>query len=99
MTETSDLPLATVTFDGVCDIPAQLDRAGIDYVIVDEQRLLAIYLSAIFNVTVEMETITAAGEATVDCWEGPRPSFRSGQSAEDALDGLVDVLTQTPLPL
>lgn len=90
---TQDLPSVELSLETPVNIFTSLDQAGVDYVDVDDQRVFVIYLNAIFNVTVNRGLLTAAEEATVDCWEAPQ--FRSGvqKSAETATNGLVDVLT------
>jgi len=45
---------------GPTDIPAVLNRASIDYVSVHDRRVLAIYQTAIFNVTTDPAQISNA---------------------------------------
>ena len=58
----------SVSLSGPTDIPAVLNRAGIDYVSVHDRRLLAIYQTAIFNVTTDPAQISNAQTLKIECW-------------------------------
>ncbi|WP_141212008.1 hypothetical protein [Halorubrum sp. Eb13] len=53
-------PSVSVSLSEPTNVSTVLDRAGIDYVTVHEQRLLAIYHTGIFNVTTEPESVSNA---------------------------------------
>jgi len=66
-----DSPTVSVSLSGPTDIPAVLNRASIDYVSVHDRRVLAIYQTAIFNVTTDPAQISNAQTLTIECWETP----------------------------
>ena len=51
-------PSASVSLSEPTDIPAVLNRAGIDHVGVHDHRLLAIYHTGIFNMITEPESVS-----------------------------------------
>jgi len=63
-----DSPTVSVSLSGPTDIPAVLNRASIDYVSVHDRRVLAIYQTAIFNVTTDPAQISNAQTLTIECW-------------------------------
>jgi len=56
----ADSPTVSVSLSGCTDIPAVLNRAGIDHVSVHDHRLLAIYHTVILNVTTDPHQISDA---------------------------------------
>ena len=55
-------PSASVSLSEPTDVPTVLNQAGIDYVAVHDQRLLAIYHTVIFNVVNGEEEVTTLTE-------------------------------------
>ena len=84
-------PSASVSLSTATDIPAALSRAGIDYVGVHDQRLLAIYHSGIFNVITEPEPVSNAHTLEIECWEAPLPSRGDKRSPQELLDDFAAV--------
>ena len=82
-------PRASVSLSEPTDIPAVLNRAGIDYVGVHDQRLLAIYRTGIFNVVADPEPVSNACTLEIECWEAPLPSRGDGRSPQELLDDLA----------
>jgi hypothetical protein len=82
----SAAPSASVPLSEPTDIPAILNRVGVDYVDVHNQRLLAIYQTGIFNVTTEPEPVSNANTLKIECWEAPLPSRGGEQSPQELLD-------------
>lgn len=87
----SDLPRTSVSLAHPTDVPAALREAGIDHVGVHEQRLLAIYGSAIFNVTTDAGSLSSTTEIVIACWERPTTAGEHAESAEAPLEELVHV--------
>ena len=86
-----DSPTVSVSLSGPTDIPAVLNRAGIDYVSVHDHRLLAIYHTAILNVTTDPHQISDTQTLEIECWEDPIPSRADGKSSQDILQDFTDV--------
>ena len=84
-------PSASLSLSNPIDLQAALDRAGIEYVSVHEQRLLAIYRTGIFNVVAESGSVSSARAVEVACWEGPLPSHTAGTSPQELLDDFTSV--------
>jgi len=84
-------PSASLSLSDPIDIQAVLDRAGIEYVSVHEQRLLAIYRTGIFNVVTESGSVSSARAVEVACWEGPLPSHTAGTSPQELLDDFTSM--------
>jgi len=92
-------PSASVSLSEATDIPTVLDRAGIDYVTVHDQRLLAIYHTGIFNVTTEPESdvttepesVSNARTLEIECWEAPLPSRSDERSPQELLEDFAAV--------
>ena len=84
-------PSASLSLSDPIDIQAVLDRAGIEYVSVHEQRLLAIYRTGIFNVVTESGSVSSARAVEVACWDGPLPSHTAGTSPQELLDDFTSV--------
>lgn len=84
-------PSASLSLSAPIDLQAALDRAGIEYVSVHEQRLLAIYRTGIFNVVAESGSVSSARAVEVACWEGPLPSHTAGTSPQELLDDFTSV--------
>lgn len=84
-------PSASVSLSAPTDIPAVLDRAGIDYVGVHDQRLLAIYQTGIFNVVTESGPVSNAHTLQIECWEAPLPSRGDEQSPQELLEDFAAV--------
>jgi hypothetical protein len=84
-------PSASVSLSEATDIPTVLDRAGIDYVTVHDQRLLAIYRTGIFNVVAEPESVSHARTIQIECWEAPLPSRNSKKSPQELLEDFAAV--------
>ena len=84
-------PNASVSLSEPIDIPAVLSRAGIDYVSVHDQRLLAIYHTGIFNVVTKPESVSSAQTLEIECWEAPLPSRDDERSPQELLDDFVTV--------
>ncbi|MDB9235432.1 hypothetical protein [Halorubrum ezzemoulense] len=92
-------PSASVSLSEATDIPTVLDRAGIDYVTVHDQRLLAIYHTGIFNVTTEPESdvttepesVSNARTLEIGCWEAPLPSRSDERSPQELLEDFAAV--------
>lgn len=82
----SAAPSASVSLSEPTDIPAVLNRVGVDYVDVHNQRLLAIYRTGIFNVTTEPEPVSSAHALKIECWEAPLPSRGDDRSPRELLD-------------
>jgi len=87
----SESRILSVSLGEPTDIQAVLNRAGIDHVSVHEHRLLAIYYTAIINVTTDSQPISNAQSLKLGCWEGPIPSRADGKSSQDILQDFVDV--------
>jgi hypothetical protein len=86
-----DSPTVSVSLSSPTDIPAVLNRAGIDHVSVHDHRLLAIYHTAILNVTTDPHQISDTQTLEVECWEDPIPSRADGKSSHDILQDFTDV--------
>ena len=86
-----DSPTVSVSLSSPTDITAVLNRAGIDYVSVHDHRLLAIYHTAILNVTTDTQQVSDAQTLEIECWEDPLPSRADGKSSQDILQDLTDV--------
>ena len=84
-------PSASLSVSEPIDVPAALGRAGIDYVTVHKQRLLAIYRTGIFNVVTEPDPVSNAHTVAIECWEGPIPSHVDGTSPQELLDDFTNV--------
>ena len=84
-------PSASLSVSEPIDVPAALGRAGIDYVTVHEQRLLAIYRTGIFNVVTEPDPVSSAHTVAIECWDGPIPSHVDGTSPQELLDDFTTV--------
>jgi len=84
-------PRTSVSLSEPTDIPAVLSRAGIDYVSVHDQRLLAIYRTGIFNVVTEPESVSNARTLEIECWEAPLPSCGDERSPQEFLDDFAAV--------
>ena len=84
-------PSASVSLSEPTDIPAVLDRTGIDYVGVHDQRLLAIYRTGIFNVVTESGPVSNAHTLQIECWEAPLPSRGDEQSPQELLEDFASV--------
>jgi len=84
-------PSASVSLSEPIDIPAVLTRAGIDYVGVHDQRMLAIYHTGIFNVTTELESVSNARILEIEYWEAPLPSHSDDQSTQELLEDFAAV--------
>jgi len=87
----STSPSTSLSLSDPIDLQAALDRAGIEYVSVHEQRLLAIYRTGIFNVVTESESVSSARAVEVACWDGPLPSHTAGTSPQELLDDFTSV--------
>ncbi|MDB2275508.1 hypothetical protein PM022_13370 [Halorubrum ezzemoulense] len=85
-------PSASVSLSEPTDIPAVLNRAGIDYVGVHDQRLLAIYHTGIFNVVTDSEPVSNAHTLQVECWETPLPSHDDERSPQELLEDFAGVV-------
>ncbi|TKX81348.1 hypothetical protein [Halorubrum sp. SD626R] len=79
-------PSASVSLSEPTDIPAVLNRVGVDYVDVHNQRLLAIYQTGIFNVSTKPEPVSNAHTLKIECWEAPLPSRGGKRSPQELLD-------------
>ena len=84
-------PSASVSLSEPTDIPTVLSRAGIDYVSVHDQRLLAIYRTGIFNVITEPDPVSNAHTLQIKCWEAPLPSRDDERSAQELLEDFAAV--------
>jgi len=84
-------PSASISLSEPTDVPAVLTRAGIDYVSVHDQRLLAIYHTGIFNVVTEPEPVSNTHALEVECWEAPLPSRSDERSPQELLDDFAAV--------
>ena len=84
-------PSASLSVSEPIDVPAALGRAGIDYVTVHEQRLLAIYRTGIFNIVTDPDPVSSAHTVAIECWEGPIPSHVDGTSPQELLDDFSNV--------
>jgi hypothetical protein len=84
-------PSASLSLSDPIDLQAALDRAGIEYVSVHEQRLLAIYRTGIFNVVTKSGSVSSTRAVEVACWEGPLPSHTAGTSPQELLDDFTSV--------
>ena len=86
-----DSPTVSVSLSGPTDIPAVLNRTGIDYVRVHDRRVLAIYQTAIFNVTTDPVQISEAQTLEIECWETPIPSHADDRSKQELLQDFTGV--------
>jgi len=84
-------PSTSISLSESIDIPAALSRAGIDYVSVHDQRLLAIYRTGIFNVVTEPESVSNAHTLEIECWEAPLPSRGDERSPQELLEDFAAV--------
>ena len=87
----SPSPSVSVSLSEPTGLPTVLDRAGIDYVSVHDQRLLAIYHTGIFNVTTEPESVSNARTLEIECWEAPLPSRSDERSPQELLEDFAAV--------
>ncbi|WP_435100115.1 hypothetical protein [Halorubrum sp. N11] len=87
----SPSPSVSVSLSEPTNVSTVLDRAGIDYVTVHEQRLLAIYHTGIFNVTTEPESVSNARTLEIECWEAPLPSRSDERSPQEFLEDFAAV--------
>jgi len=87
----SQSPSVSVSLSEPTNVSTVLDRAGIDYVTVHEQRLLAIYHTGIFNVTTEPESVSNARTLEIECWEAPLPSRSDERSPQELLEDFAAV--------
>ncbi|MDB2226426.1 hypothetical protein PM025_17405 [Halorubrum ezzemoulense] len=87
----SPSPSVSVSLSEPTNVSTVLDRAGIDYVTVHEQRLLAIYHTGIFNVTTEPESVSNARTLEIECWEAPLPSRSDERSLQELLEDFAAV--------
>jgi len=87
----SDSPAVSVSLSGPTDIPAVLNRAGIDHVSVHDHRLLAIYQTAIFNVTTGPQEISNAHTLEIECWETPILSHADERSKQELIRDFTGV--------
>ncbi|WP_123619544.1 MULTISPECIES: hypothetical protein [Halorubrum] len=87
----SPSPSVSVSLSESTNVSTVLDRAGIDYVTVHEQRLLAIYHTGIFNVTTEPESVSNARTLEIECWEAPLPSRSDERSPQELLEDFAAV--------
>ena len=87
----TDSPTVSVSLSGRTDIPAVLKRAGIDHVSVHDRRILAIYQTAIFNVTTDPAQISNAQTLKIECWETPIPSHADDRSKQELLQDFTGV--------
>ena len=91
-------PIASISLSGPIDVPAVLTRAGIDYVGVHDQRLLAIYRTGIFNVVTEPESVSNARTLEIECWEAPLPSRGDERSPQELLEDFAAVFERGDKP-
>ena len=84
-------PSASLSVSEPIDVPAALGRAGIDYVTVHKQRLLAIYRTGIFNIVTDPDPVSSAHTVAIECWDGPIPSHVDGTSPQELLDDFTFV--------
>ena len=84
-------PSVSVSLSEPTNVSTVLDRVGIDYVSVHEQRLLAIYHTGIFNVTTEPESVSNARRLEIECWEAPLPSRSDERSPQELLEDFAAV--------
>ena len=84
-------PSVSVSLSEPTNVSTVLDRAGIDYVSVHDQRLLAIYHTGIFNVTTEPESVSNARTLEIECWEAPLPSRSDERSPQELLEDFAAV--------
>ncbi|WP_152422843.1 hypothetical protein [Halorubrum kocurii] len=91
-------PSASISLSEPTDIPAALNRAGIDHVGVHDQRLLAIYRTGIFNVVTEPESVSNARTLEIECWEAPLPSHGDERSPQELLDDFAAVFERGDKP-
>jgi len=84
-------PSASLSLSDPIDVQAALNRAGIEYVSVHEQRLLAIYRTGIFTIVTESGSVSSAHAVEIACWEGPLPSHTAGTSPQELLDDFTSV--------
>jgi hypothetical protein len=84
-------PGVSVSLSEPTDIPAVLERTGIDYVGVHDQRLLVIYHTGIFNVVTESGPVSNAHTLQIECWEAPLPSHGDEQSPQELLEEFAAV--------
>ncbi|WP_147438102.1 hypothetical protein [Halorubrum sp. Atlit-28R] len=87
----SPSPSVSVSLSEPINVSTVLDRAGIDYVTVHDQRLLAIYHTGIFNVTTEPESVSNARTLEIECWEAPLPSRSDERSLQELLEDFAAV--------
>ena len=91
-------PSASISLSVPTDVPAVLNRAGIDYASVHDQRLLAIYRTGIFNVVTEPESVSNARTLEIECWEAPLPSRSDGRSSHELLEDFAAVFERGDKP-
>jgi len=84
-------PSVSVSLSEPTNVSTVLDRAGIDYVSVHDQRLLAIYHTGVFNVTTELESVSNARTLEIECWEAPLPSRSDERSPQELLEDFAAV--------
>jgi len=67
------------------------ESGSIDYVSVHDRRVLAIYQTAIFNVTTDPAQISNAQTLTIECWETPIQSHADDRSKQELVQDFTDV--------
>ena len=87
----SESRILSVSFGEPTDIRAVLNRAGIDHISVHEHRLLAIYQTAILNVTTDPHQVSNAQTLEIECWETPILSRADERSEQELLQDFTDV--------
>lgn len=87
-------PTRHVDLSAGTDVTGVLDRGAIEYVEVNERRLVAIARRAIFVVEVEAGTLTDANELTVQLWAPPPVG-----AATDPRDVLLEEFVESLAPL
>ena len=91
-------PSVSVSLSEPTNVSTVLDRAGIDYVSVHDQLLLAIYHTGIFNVTTEPESVSNARMLETECWEAPLPSRSDERSPQELLEDFAAVFERSDNP-
>jgi hypothetical protein len=94
----SDLdPSQEHTFGSPINLPSTFEGLSIQYLDVDETRALVIYQTAILNLEVIEDELSAASRIELGVYEEPREDYSADteKSSGSVLDSLIDQLTPT----
>jgi hypothetical protein len=88
-----DDPVQRCTMDEPANLRTSLERAGIEFLDIDEQRTVVIFQQAIFILTATKGEITATREFEARLWK--EPIDEPNRDPEQLLNALVNALLAT----